>query len=105
MPYNKIIQISQSDLKVPFPNVLHFEIGTNVIEILEDSSFDNHSNLQVVWFGSNKISHVGKNVFNNINKITWLSFQSNLCINMDARGDSSENKMLRCEFRQFFPFI
>jgi len=82
-------EISQLDLK-PFPNLLYLQLDSNYIEILEDNLFVNHPNMQVVWFQSNKMLHIGKNVFNKMNKITWLGFGSNPCIDTYANDDSSK---------------
>jgi len=89
----KFKQISQSDIK-PFPSLVYLDANSNNIEILEDGLFDNHPNMQLVWFGGNKIFHVGKNIFNNMNKITYLSFQSNPCIDMYTQGNSTAAKII-----------
>jgi len=89
----RLKQISQSDLK-PFPNLVYLEIQNTDIQILEDDLFTNHPNIQVVWLLSNKIFHVGKNVFNNMNDITWLGFESNPCISINALNNSTAAKLI-----------
>jgi len=89
----RLKQISQSDLK-PFINLVYLEIQNTDIEIIEDDLFTNHPNIQVVWLLSNKIFHVGKNVFNNMNDITWLGFESNPCISMNALNNSTAAKLI-----------
>jgi len=89
MPRNQIKQITQSDLK-PFPNLIYLEVHENNIKILEDGLFNNHPNMKVVWFNVNKIFHVGKNVFNNMNKITYLGFGSNQCVNTNVESNAAK---------------
>jgi len=91
--YGRLKQISQSDLK-PFPNLIHLEVYENNIEVLEDGLFVNHPKMQVAWFQSNKVFHVGKNVFNNLNNITYLGFGSNPCINMNTYDNSTAAKVI-----------
>ena len=99
--YGQLKEISQSDLK-PFSSLVYLNLHFNDIEILEDGLFDSHRNMQVIWFGVNKVFHVGKNVFNNLNKITYLGFGANQCIDMDTWDNSTavnliiESLRLKC---------
>lgn len=84
--YNKLKEVCQFDLK-PFPQLIHLELNSNKIQSLEDGIFDFNPDLEVVWFSGNEISHVGENVFKNLNKLSWIGFGNNKCIDMESRGD------------------
>ncbi|CAH1735243.1 unnamed protein product [Chironomus riparius] len=90
---NKINQISHTHLK-PLQNLVFLSLFRNQIEILEDGLFDNNPDMQVLWYESNKIIHVGKSVFNNMNNLTYLVFDSNLCINAGAHNSHTDVQIL-----------
>jgi Leucine-rich repeat (LRR) protein len=91
--FGRLKQISQADLK-PHKNLVYIQFEDNDIEIFEDDLFSNHPNMSVVWLPRNKIVHVGKNVFNNMNKITYLGLASNPCINAEAFNNATATKAL-----------
>jgi len=81
-------EIHQSDLS-PFSKLMYLNLKHNDIEFLEDGLFAYNPELVVVNFNSNKIIHIGVQVFNNLNKIAWLYLQENTCINMYAQNNQT----------------
>jgi len=79
-------EIHQNDLR-PFPNLLQLGLSYNDIEYLEDGLFDYNPELAYISIESNKIIHIGSQVFENLNKLSWLYLQDNTCIDMVARNN------------------
>ncbi|XP_070500138.1 uncharacterized protein [Chironomus tepperi] len=81
--YGRLKEIQQSDLK-PFPKLVYLNLGDNGIEFLEDGLFTYNPELKVVSFSSNKLIHIGTQVFDNLNNLAWLYLSKNNCISMKA---------------------
>jgi len=86
--HGRIKEIHQSDLK-PFPKLVYLSLHQNNIEILEDGLFDFNPNLEVITLSNNRISHIDQFVFDNLVKLAYLGFDSNPCINMEARASQA----------------
>ncbi|CAG9810833.1 unnamed protein product [Chironomus riparius] len=81
--FGRLKEIQQSDLK-PFTKLVLLSLYQNDIEFLEDGLFAYNPELEFVSFRYNKIIHIGSQVFDNLNKLTWLLLYGNTCIDMDA---------------------
>ncbi|KAL7012422.1 hypothetical protein ACKWTF_014840 [Chironomus riparius] len=81
--FGRLKEIQQSDLR-PFTKLVVLGLSENDIEFLEDGLFAFNPELEFVSFASNKIIHIGSQVFDNLNKLTWLRLRWNTCINMAA---------------------
>ncbi|XP_070491399.1 leucine-rich repeat-containing G-protein coupled receptor 4-like [Chironomus tepperi] len=87
----RIKEVQQSDLK-PFPNLIYLALSYNDIEFLEDGLFAYNPELKVVRFSSNKIIHIGTQVFENLNNLAWLYLNGNNCISMYADNNQTAVK-------------
>jgi hypothetical protein len=85
----KMKEIHQSDLKV-FPKLRVLFLDYNNLEILEENLFEFNPNLEYIHLGYNKISHIDSKVFDKLTKFKHLDLQSNTCITMNAKFDSTE---------------
>ncbi|XP_070498592.1 toll-like receptor 1 [Chironomus tepperi] len=79
----RIKEVQQSNLK-PFPKLVYLDLTHNDIEFLEDGLFTYNPELKVVSFSSNKLIHIGTQVFENLNNLAWLYLFGNNCISMKA---------------------
>ncbi|KAL7012464.1 hypothetical protein ACKWTF_014863 [Chironomus riparius] len=89
--YGRLKEIQQSDLR-PFTKLVFLSLYNNEIEFLEDGLFAYNPELEYVGFAFNKIIHIGSQVFDNLNKLTWLRLLGNKCINMDAVNNQTTVK-------------
>jgi hypothetical protein len=87
----RLKEIQQSDLR-PFVKLVFLSLIRNYIEFLEDGLFAYNPELEFVSFSSNKIIHIGSQVFDNLNKLTWLRLNGNTCIDMEARNNQTAVK-------------
>lgn len=84
-------EIHQGDLK-SFSKLVEIYLHENSLEVLEEGLFDFNLNLEFVSFENNEIAHIGPNVFDHLNKLRYLYFDSNSCINKFAYNSISEVK-------------
>jgi len=84
-------EVHQADIKL-YPKLRGIVLYNNDIEVLENGLFDYNLNLEMVWISQNKLIHIGLNVFDYLYKLTYLSFESNLCISMSAKNSSTKVK-------------
>ncbi|KAL7012481.1 hypothetical protein ACKWTF_014873 [Chironomus riparius] len=89
--YGRLKEIQQSDLR-PFTKLVLLSLYNNDIEFLEDGLFAYNPELEFVSFFYNKIIHIGSQVFDNLNKLTWLYLHKNTCIDMDAENNQTAVK-------------
>lgn len=89
--HSHLKEIHQAHIK-PFPKLRGIVLYDNDIEILENGIFDYNLNLEMVWMNQNKLVHIDLNVFDNLSKLTYLSFESNVCISMNIKNNSKEVK-------------
>jgi len=81
-------EIHQSDLK-DFPKLTNIWLGLSDLEIIEENLFEFNPNLEFIYFGSNKISHIDPHVFDKLLKLNNLWLRFNTCINMYAEKNST----------------
>ncbi|CAG9797223.1 unnamed protein product [Chironomus riparius] len=86
---NKMKEIRASDLR-SYWKLIYLSLSSNLIEVLEDGTFDHNTELKYLLFASDKLIHVGLNVFNNLIKLNSISFIENICINSNAVHDVSK---------------
>jgi gas vesicle protein len=89
--YGRLKEIQQSDLR-PFSKLVRLNLEYNDIEFLEDGLFAYNPELAYVGFQSNKKIHIGSQVFDNLNKLSWLYLGGNTCINMNAGNNQTAVK-------------
>lgn len=82
-------EVHQSDLK-PFPQLEFLCLAQNDIKTLEEDLFEFNSNIKLVMFYSCKITHIDPNVFDHLDKMTYLLLSSNTCIHEEARNDRTK---------------
>jgi hypothetical protein len=82
-------EVHQSDLK-PFPQLEFLCLAGNDIKTLEEDLFEFNPNLNLVMFYTCKITHIDPNVFDHLDKMTYLLLESNPCITIEARNDRSK---------------
>ncbi|KAL7012431.1 hypothetical protein ACKWTF_014849 [Chironomus riparius] len=87
----RLKEIQQSDLR-PFTKLVYLNLYQNDIEFLEDGLFAYNPELKFVSLSYNKIIHIGSQVFDNLNKLTWLWLLGNTCIDMDADNNQTAVK-------------
>ncbi|KAL7012503.1 hypothetical protein ACKWTF_014891 [Chironomus riparius] len=87
----RLKEIQQSDLR-PFTKLGFLSLSDNEIVFLEDGLFAYNPELEYVGFAYNKIIQIGSQVFDNLNKLTWLWLLGNKCINMDANNNQTAVK-------------
>lgn len=71
--------ISAEDLK-PFPALRALDLGSNKISTLDGDLFTQTPNLVWIIFNTNFISSVGENLLANLNDLTNVFFENNVCI-------------------------
>ncbi|KAL7040080.1 hypothetical protein ACKWTF_000256 [Chironomus riparius] len=86
---NKMKEIRASDLR-SYWKLIYLSLSSNLIEVLEDGTFDHNTELKYLLFASDKLIHVGLNVFNNLIKLNCISLIENICINTNAVNDVSK---------------
>jgi hypothetical protein len=64
--YGYLKEITQADLK-PYRKLVNLDLDYNSIEVLEEGLFDYNPDLQLIWIGNNKISHINSSLFNSLN--------------------------------------
>ncbi|KAL7012973.1 hypothetical protein ACKWTF_015122 [Chironomus riparius] len=86
----KLEEIHQSDLKA-HPNLTHFYLTENLIEVVEEGLFDFNPNL--VWVGINeaKLIHIDAHVFDHLTGLISFWFTQVPCIKKTA--DNSREKV------------
>ncbi|CAG9810312.1 unnamed protein product [Chironomus riparius] len=86
----KMKEVHQSDLK-PFPNLVHFNVKLNEIEVIEQGLFDFNLNLEYISFSQNNIVHIDSNVFDSLSKLRWFFMDPDSCLtNSNSVSDSIE---------------
>lgn len=91
--HNNLKEVHQGDIK-PFPKLRGIVLHHNDIEVLENGLFDYNLKLEMVWLNQNKLVHIDVNVFDNLDKLSYLSFESNPCISMKAENSLTEVKQI-----------
>lgn len=97
----ELIHISHCNLKEvhqthvkPFPKLRAIVLHDNDIEVIENGLFDYNLNLEIVWLNKNKLIHIGMNVFDDLNKLTYLNLEDCNCISMHAKNNTIEVKQI-----------
>jgi len=88
---SQLEEIHQSDLK-HFPDLVHFDLVYNSIEVIEEGLFDYNPNLQFVRLYESKIVHIDPNVFDHLDKLIKFYFNTVSCFNQNVEG--SRDKVL-----------
>jgi len=73
-------EVHQRDLK-DFPKLMSLYLYTNNLEILEENLFEFNPNLELIYIGITKITHIDPHVFDKLIKLKTLYLISNTCIN------------------------
>ncbi|KAL7011514.1 hypothetical protein ACKWTF_014298 [Chironomus riparius] len=86
----KMKEVHQLDLK-PFPNLVHFSVKLNEIEVIEQGLFDFNLNLEYISFLQNNIVHIDSNVFDSLIKLRWFFMDPDSCLtNSKSVSDTKE---------------
>ncbi|CAG9798741.1 unnamed protein product [Chironomus riparius] len=84
--YGQLKEIHQHDLS-PFKDLKVLYLEKNDIEILEIGIFDYNIKLQFIYFGDNKIKHIGTGVFTKLSQLTHLNLFKNDCIDKNSENN------------------
>lgn len=103
----RLKEIRQFDLK-PFRKLEVIDLQDNDIHVLEEGVFEYNQNLKMIWLLNNKIMHIDYGVFDGLDELSYLSLESNLCIDMETEGNSTALQEIidySSENCQNWPFI
>lgn len=75
--------ISANDLR-PFPRLVLLELFQNHLTSIDGDLFKYTPHLQFAGFRGNQIQHIGQDLVTNLNNLTWLYFDWNICIDLFA---------------------
>lgn len=78
------ISTIDSNTFTPWPNLLRIDLGWNKIVSLDGNLFQYTRKLQLIFLNLNSLEHVGHDLLTFLTDLTWVSFSSNPCINMNA---------------------
>lgn len=76
--------ISANDLR-PFPRLVYLFLDHNQLTTIDGDLFTYTPHLQYASFEGNQIQHIGHDLVTNLNSLTHLYFNENVCINQVAR--------------------
>lgn len=76
---SSLISISANDLR-PFPRLVFLQLDDNQLTSLDGDLFAHTPNLQGMSFQWNKIEHIGHDLVTNLNNLTILLLQYNVCV-------------------------
>lgn len=80
---SSLTSINANDLK-PFPRLVYLETHGNNLTSIDGDLLTFTPLLQWVGFGGNQIRHIGHDLVANLNSLTTLYFDRNVCINQYA---------------------
>lgn len=84
-------EIHQSDLQ-PLFNLVVLDLWENELTTIPKGLFDHNFYLKHISFTDNKITFIDSNVFNNLNSLTNLLLDKNVCI--DFRVTDSRERVI-----------
>jgi hypothetical protein len=86
--------VSKDDLQ-QFPELRYFGFYDNLLETLDGELFTYNPKLQWVDFEKNKITNVGPNLLRSLRSLTNVHFNSNVCIDQQAKSPSAILDLIR----------
>lgn len=82
---SSLASISANDLR-PFPRLLFLYLDRNQLTTIDGDLFTYTPLVQLVYFSSNQIQHIGHGLVTSLNSLRTLNFKNNVCINQSAVG-------------------
>ncbi|CRK96617.1 CLUMA_CG010164, isoform A [Clunio marinus] len=89
---SKLQKVTAEDLE-PFPHLTHFASFYNPLGSLDGDLFKHNPNMLWIYIYNSSLKSIGEDFFSNLNELTFLNFEKNLCINAVAKTPSEIEKL------------
>lgn len=90
---NRIYDLKGDELS-EYIDLVHFQLYGNIVSHVPGNFFSNNKKLKLVSFHSNRIKTIGMGLLDSISKMTHVTFDNNICINMHSFNDPKQLRIL-----------
>ena len=94
--YSQIRELIGDELK-NYPNLEFFSVHMSPLERISGDLFQFNPLMRLLWFQSNRIQHVGEQLFEplNVSRLERVNFFNNVCTDKDAIGYSEIVQLIK----------
>ncbi|XP_070507834.1 uncharacterized protein MAL8P1.12-like [Chironomus tepperi] len=100
--YGRLKEIHQDDLK-KFSKLRYLNLDENNIEALDDDLFEFNTELELIWFGKNKIKSIGRSTFDKLSQLSDLDLLGNICTKERISGAKVKPGISKIKLQCFKP--